>query len=116
LCLFDQKSKGAQAVDEQRLFARVLPLVPDHPLADDGPENLLPPELFADEFYVRKSRLKGTTTTETRELRKLEFAKHVCEQRNPTHFERFRSVLEGCRVLLLPNLVPPATETAAGLG
>lgn len=118
LCLFDQKSPEQIKVrpfTEGKLSLRVLPLVPDHPHANDGPENLLPPEIFSDEFYVSKPMLSGTTKMERKELKKGDFARHVCGVlRNPVHFERFRAVLDECRKLLLPNTAPAATVDTVG--
>ena len=107
MCLFDQKCK-VQPSTEGKLSLRTLPFVPNHPHANDGPENLLPPTLFRDEFYVSKPILTGTTKIAKEELRKVDFAKHVCALSEPAHFEAFRAVLEECRKVLLPNAVPIA--------
>jgi hypothetical protein len=111
LCLLDQKVK-AQPFTGAKLFLRILPLVPDHPHVNDGPENLLPPALFGDEFYEKTRRLQGAKKVAMEELKKVEFARHVCEVlREPAHFERFRPILDEFRMLLVPPA--PASPVVA---
>ena len=104
LCLFDQKSAEdvkAKPFTIGKLAVRALPLVADHPHCNDGPENLLPPELFTENLYVAKDRLTGTTKVAVRELKKVEFADYVCKLGNPKHFEHFRAVLEEIKIILV---------------
>jgi hypothetical protein len=104
LCLFDQKSAEdvkAKPFTDGRLSVRALPLIDDHPHCDDGSENLLPQELFSDDFYETTERLRGTTKTKVRSLRKVEFAEHVCRTGEARHFEAFRPVLEELRAVLV---------------
>lgn len=110
VCVFDQKSE-VKTFANKKLFVLKLPSVEDHPNCNDGPENLLPPDLFEDAFYNVDKHLTGATEVQKRSLRKKDFAEYVCQKiRNPQHFERFVPVLNEIRKALASSAKPQPSQ------
>jgi hypothetical protein len=103
--------------DIGKLFIRAIPKNDTNTKVRKGIENLLPPELFEDRFYERKSHTGDYGEEKIiPEFRKTDFCKWICEQRrNPSDFQGFQVVVEILRQFLGTNETqgPPSGATSS---
>jgi hypothetical protein len=101
MLLYDCDSRKPSE-DIGRLSIRAIPKNESNAKVRKGIENLLPPELFEDRFYERKSHTSDYGEERIiSEFRKTDFCKWICEERrNPGDFREFRVVVEFLRQFL----------------
>jgi hypothetical protein len=85
----------------------VLPLPHDgrNPRVRKGIENLLPPELFIDEYYIITEREQPDGGKRiTKDLDKSKICDWICdERRQPADFEKFRGFLQTLEEIVCPG-------------
>lgn len=84
------------------VIVRAIPKNDGNTRVRKGIENLLPPELFEDRFYERKTHTGDYGEEKIiSEFRKTDFCKWICEERrNPGDFQGFHAVVEMVRRFL----------------
>ena len=101
--LFDCDHKGTET-DDGYLHVRVLERNVSNTSCDKGVENLLPPNVFEDHFYLTVDHQKGADYIRTRKLQKTELCDYLCdEKQDPADFEKFRPALQMLHKAVFPE-------------
>ena len=101
--LFDCDVNDQQS-DEALLHVRVLKQDTANNLCDKGVENLLPAEVFEEQFFEISTVYDGANQTTKRVLKKTALCEYLCdEKRSAEDFEGFRSALEMLTATVFPQ-------------
>jgi hypothetical protein len=94
-----------QEFDQDLLHARVLEQNTANNLCDKGVENLLPAEVFEDNFFQTSTVKDGANQTTKRVLNKTALCDYLCDQkRSAQDFEGFRPSLEMLTAIVFPQM------------
>jgi len=91
-------------IDEDfgNLHVRVLQSNPTNKVRLRGIENMLPENVFQENFFENKYTKNGDEDVHVRSLNKKALCDYLCDQKNPEVFESFRPFLDEIKRLLLP--------------